>query len=84
MTTRIAPQCLYCRRYYMGDNRMGFRCEAFPNGIPEDILWWQVDHQQSVDGDRGLRFDPLDQKAAETVEERWRWLRQASQQEDVL
>ena len=31
-------------------------CTAFPDGIPEDILAGDVDHQKPVDGDGGITF----------------------------
>jgi len=33
-------------------------CEAFPSGIPEEILTGQVSHTTPYPGDHGLLFDP--------------------------
>lgn len=53
MTTPMPPMCLWCTRF-----RSGFSCEAFPNGIPDDILFDHVDHRFDHRGDHGLRFIP--------------------------
>lgn len=34
------------------------RCAAFPLGIPDEIWWGRVDHEQPFPGDRGYRFEP--------------------------
>lgn len=34
------------------------RCDAFPEGIPMNILLNQVDHRKEVEGDHGIRFQP--------------------------
>ena len=51
MTDRL-PTCFGCRRY-RGDS---LSCEAFPDGIPDDIASGDFDHHESHDGDHGLRF----------------------------
>ena len=49
------PMCDVC------DRRTGtFRCAAFPNGIPHPILLSEHDHREPYQGDRGLRFQPVD------------------------
>jgi len=48
------PMCMWCKRL----DKDGPGCEAFPDGIPDEILDNQVDHRKPVDGDRGLQFKP--------------------------
>jgi hypothetical protein len=52
-----APICMYCARFHR-DDWHGMRCDAFPDGIPEDIIRSRVDHRQPIAGDHGLQFDP--------------------------
>ena len=50
-------QCLECK-HFLGarGEKLGLRCEAFPNGIPEEILSGEVDHTKPVNGDHGIQF----------------------------
>jgi hypothetical protein len=52
------PACATCSRFRR-DVKSKDVCEAFPNGIPEDILRGRNDHRQTVAGDRGLTYNPL-------------------------
>lgn len=38
---------------------MNERCEAFPQGIPEEILSGQNNHKFPVPGDHGILFEPV-------------------------
>jgi hypothetical protein len=53
MTNVSAPPCLFCR--HLKEGRV--RCEAFPEGIPDDLLFGLHDHREPYDGDRGIRFE---------------------------
>ena len=46
-----AGQCVSCARY-----RMGGRCEAYPDGIPDEIMQGLWDHRKAQAGDKGLRW----------------------------
>ena len=53
MTTTIpAPLCLFCK--HLGE---GTRCAAFPGGIPDEILFGEVEHDAPFPGDHGIRFE---------------------------
>jgi hypothetical protein len=56
MTSLAPPICVYCKRFRPEDE--GFVCEAFPDGIPTDILENRADHRRPLEGDHGLRFAP--------------------------
>lgn len=49
--------CMSCRHF---DAAVKDRdvCEAFPEGIPVEILDGSVDHRQPVEGDHGVRWEP--------------------------
>lgn len=47
-------QCANCKNKRPG----AATCNAFPQGIPSEILLNQHDHKESFPGDQGIRFDP--------------------------
>jgi hypothetical protein len=51
--------CLHCKRYTLFS--WPRTCDAFPNGIPKDILDGTDKHTKSVRGDHGLTFLPMDE-----------------------
>ena len=50
MTTLVAPICLGCSHYRKQDGAK-FSCDAYPGGIPEQIIRSEVDHRQPYSGD---------------------------------
>ena len=53
--------CRYCERF-AGTMLIGtdtFTCDAYPDGIPDDIMTNRVDHRVPHDGDGGLTFVAL-------------------------
>lgn len=57
-----SDQCVLCKHY-----RADLTCDAFPQGIPQRIISGLHDHQEPYPGDHGIRFDPVDDEAAELV-----------------
>ena len=53
-----SDQCLNCARFWLSGG-----CEAFPSGIPEEILRGEFDHTRPYPGDNGLRYVPLKAEA---------------------
>lgn len=53
--------CASCR-HYLGSGW----CSAFPDGdgIPEAILLGEIDHREPIDGDGGIRYEPIEQVSA--------------------
>lgn len=47
-------QCSVCKRY-RGDDK----CDAFPEGIPQEIRMDEHDHRQPFPGDNGLLYEPV-------------------------
>jgi len=56
-----APQCVECRWLQgpPGDTG-GWKCKAFPCGIPAEIVTSQRTHIRPYPGDGGIRFEPAD------------------------
>jgi hypothetical protein len=57
MTTGAAPLCLCCRHFDRAAMVIddGFRCTAFPRGIPDAILSSEADHRQPYPGEDVIR-----------------------------
>jgi len=55
------PLCVICRRLVRNSMRdRPMKCEAFPDGIPGQILSNWFDHRDPYRGDHGLQFEPLE------------------------
>ncbi len=63
MTTVSPPICGGCTHLH-GD-LLDPKCDAFPAGIPNEILLSKADHRQPYVGDKGIRFDPKTPQDAE-------------------
>jgi hypothetical protein len=68
VTTFVMPICMGCQ-HLTKDGGWGYRCSAFPAGIPGEIMESRVDHREPVDGDRGIRFIPIEDEDAAYAEE---------------
>lgn len=60
MPSEIAPMCYSCVHAWATVES----CDAFPNGIPIDVLDWETDHRKPIVGDTGIVFeqDPSESK----------------------
>lgn len=48
----VIPICTSCKLL-----RKGMTCVAFPDGIPDQILFHGFDHRKPFEGDHGIRFE---------------------------
>jgi hypothetical protein len=52
--TKPMGQCDVC--IYRYQNMGGAKCEAYPEGIPDTLYYWDVSHIQPYKGDNGIQF----------------------------
>jgi len=53
-------QCMGCKRLKRDALPYSYLCEAFPDGIPDAIVFGDHDHAEHFPGDHGLKLDPID------------------------
>lgn len=53
-------QCVHCFHYLVEHT-----CEAYPNGIPDQIFQGLHDHTKPFKGDKGIRFKSYEQALIE-------------------
>jgi hypothetical protein len=62
MTIGPAPLCFECK-HYTGETfnepelRTDYFCDAFPNGIPFDIISGGYGHTTPFEGDNGIQYE---------------------------
>ena len=52
-----APLCMFCKHYHRNDDAEGFRCDAFPEGIPSKFIDGDQEHRSPEEGDHGIQFE---------------------------
>lgn len=62
---RFFSRCGICRHFKGWKKKDGWArgieyCEAFPDGIPDDIWEEKVSHDEPYPGDNGIVFEPKD------------------------
>lgn len=58
MTQSAMPICEFCKHFNEpGEDDEQLTCEAYPNGIPFEIVANQLDHRQSLPGDNDVQFE---------------------------
>ena len=55
--TGPAPMCMKCKHFHTR-NFASFTCDAFPKGIPIEIIDGEKLHTSPIAGDHGIVFEP--------------------------
>lgn len=71
VTQYLMPMCMYCKHYSWDGEP--WTCDAFPDGIPEEIAHSGFIHTKPYEGDNGIQFEPVagQEKAAKRY---YNWL----------
>ena len=54
----VNSQCGNCK--HLRRAQVGYRCDAFPNGVPAIIIFNQFDHRLPHPDDNGIRYEARD------------------------
>lgn len=60
--------CTTCKHYFRDRPRL-LACAAFPNGVPEEILWGRDKHTEPYRGDNGIQYEPAERTEVEVINE---------------
>lgn len=56
----IFSQCMDCKNFnFDNPDKSKFTCKAFSDGIPDDVFWNKISHEDHIDNDNGFKFDPI-------------------------
>lgn len=57
MTTGPRAQCMACKNLHPLKFATQPTCDAYPQGIPDEIFTNERDHRQPIGGDNGIQFE---------------------------
>lgn len=96
---KMSRSCPHCKHYYLrGDSEL-YTCSAFPDGIPEEILYQEFNHEFPYPNfknpeDNGIRFEQVQPKKAreqrpevhtfDSIEDAFTFLARAVSEEKVF
>ena len=61
----LKTPCIYCK--HLDPETLDWHCEAFPDGIPEDIINGDFNHTIPHEGDHGIQFEKIVDKVKHKI-----------------
>jgi len=61
----LKTPCIYCK--HLDPETLDWHCEAFPDGIPEDIINGDFNHTIPHEGDHGIQFEKIVDKVEHKI-----------------
>jgi len=61
----LKTPCIYCK--HLNPETLDWHCEAFPDGIPEDIINGDFNHTIPHEGDHGIQFEKIVDKVKHKI-----------------
>lgn len=49
-------KCYVCKYFISGGELEQFKCQAYPDGIPADIVLGKTNHDRPLEGDHGFQY----------------------------
>jgi hypothetical protein len=68
MTQRLSQICVFCKHFGRDVANDRPTCDAYPDGIPDDIYLNGADHRMSQPGDHGIHFEYGDRAPKDFVD----------------
>ena len=56
------PLCMQCKHLDENPEATKNTCDAYPEGIPDEIFLSKVIHREPYDGDHGIQFEKVDEE----------------------
>ena len=56
----IFSQCMDCKNYINRNEDGKHICKAFVDGIPDEVFWNKIWHEENIKGDNGVKFEAID------------------------
>jgi hypothetical protein len=60
--TIFISQCWNCKHYQRVNKEGKFVCDAFPEGIPDNIFNNKISHLSHYEGDNGIHYEGINKK----------------------
>lgn len=52
-------KCYVCQHFIAGGELGNFKCKAYPEGIPAEIVLGKTNHDRPLEGDHGYQYQNM-------------------------